>query len=291
VDGLMGRISYSQLSQWDKCPNMWKLNYIDKLGTFEGNIYTVFGTAVHETIQAYLVCYYGKTIKKADALPMKEILLYRMEENYKKYAAESKVLVITLEEMKEFYEDGLKIVNEFLKLKSRYFPKKDHELLGIELNLDFDLPNKMKFIGYMDVVIHDKKRGRVRIIDIKTSTMGWNKWQKADKNKTNQLLLYKQFFAKQRDISIDKIDVEYLILKRKLYENLQYPQKRIQQFSPASGTPSINRVMKRLSEFIEDGFDKEGKHIQKEYTKIASAKNCKWCEFKNKPDICDRKMI
>ena len=270
---------------------MWKLNYVDKLGTFEGNIYTVFGTAVHETIQAYLVCYYDKTIKKADALPMKEILLYRMEENYKKYAKESKVLVITLEEMKEFYEDGLKIVNEFLKLKSRYFPKKDHELLGIELNLDFDLPNKMKFIGYMDVVIHDKKRGRVRIIDIKTSTMGWNKWQKADKNKTNQLLLYKQFFAKQRDISIDKIDVEYLILKRKLYENLQYPQKRIQQFSPASGTPSINRVMKRLSEFIEDGFDEEGKHIQKEYTKIASAKNCKWCEFKNKPDICDRKMI
>ena len=287
----MGRISYSQLSQWDKCPNMWKLNYVDKLGTFEGNIYTVFGTAVHETIQAYLVCYYDKTIKKADALPMKEILLYRMEENYKKYAKESKVLVITLEEMKEFYEDGLKIVNEFLKLKSRYFPKKDHELLGIELNLDFDLPNKMKFIGYMDVVIHDKKRGRGRIIDIKTSTMGWNKWQKADKNKTNQLLLYKQFFAKQRDISIDKIDVEYLILKRKLYENLQYPQKRIQQFSPASGTPSINRVMKRLSEFIEDGFDEEGKHIQKEYTKIASAKNCKWCEFKNKPDICDRKMI
>jgi hypothetical protein len=49
--------------------------------------------------------------------------------------------------------------------------------------------------------------------------------------------------------------------------------------------------MKRLSEFIEDGFDEEGKHIQKEYTKIASAKNCKWCEFKNKPDICDRKMI
>ena len=49
--------------------------------------------------------------------------------------------------------------------------------------------------------------------------------------------------------------------------------------------------MKRLSEFIEDGFDGEGKHIQKEYTKIASAKNCKWCEFKNKPDICDRKMI
>ena len=28
----MGKISYSQFSQWDKCPQMWKLNYLDKLG-------------------------------------------------------------------------------------------------------------------------------------------------------------------------------------------------------------------------------------------------------------------
>ena len=44
----MGKISYSQFSQWDKCPQMWKLNYVDKVGTFTGNIYTIFGTAVHE---------------------------------------------------------------------------------------------------------------------------------------------------------------------------------------------------------------------------------------------------
>ena len=287
----MGKISYSQFSQWDKCPQMWKLNYVDKLGTFEGNIYTVFGTAVHETIQAYLVCYYEKTIKKADSLPLKEILLYRMEENYKKAVASSEnELPITLPEMKEFYQDGLNIIGEFLKLKNKYFPKKDHELLGIELDLNFDLPKNIKFIGYMDVVIHDKRRGRVKIIDIKTSTMGWNKWQKADKNKTNQLLLYKHFFAKQRDISVDKIDIEYLILKRKLYENLQYPQKRIQTFSLASGKPSVNKVMKRLQEFMDDCFDESGNQILKEYTKIASTKNCKYCEFKDKPDLCDRNM-
>ena len=80
----------------------------------------------------------------------------------------------------------------------------------------------------MDVVLHDKKTGRMKIIDIKSSTMGWNKYMKADKNKTNQLLLYKHFMAKQLEISEDKIDVEYLILKRRLYENMMYPQKRIQ---------------------------------------------------------------
>ena len=79
----MGKISYSQFSQWDKCPYTWKLNYVDKAETFKGNIYTLFGSALHETIQAYLVCYYERTIKEADNLPLKDILQYRMEENYK----------------------------------------------------------------------------------------------------------------------------------------------------------------------------------------------------------------
>jgi|TARA_B100000287_G_scaffold231601_1_gene218066 RecB family exonuclease len=287
----MGKISYSQFSQWDKCPQMWKLNYLDKLGTFQGNIYTIFGSALHETIQAYLVAYYNKTIKIADSLPLGDILQYRMEENYKQTKENSEVPVeVTLEEMKSFYQDGLNIIEEFLKRKNSYFPKKDHELLGIELDIDFNLPKDMRFVGFMDVVIHNKKTGRVRIIDIKTSTHGWNKYMKADKNKTNQLLLYKKFFSKQRDIPEDKIDIEYLILKRKLYENIQYPQKRLQVFSPASGKPSLNKVITRLQEFIDDCFDDKGELIQKDYFKNVSTKNCKYCEFKNKPDLCDRKQ-
>ena len=286
----MGKISYSQFSQWDKCPQMWKLNYLDKVGTFRGNIYTIFGSALHETIQAYLVAYYNKTIKVADSLPLGDILQYRMEENYKQTKENSEEPIdVTLEEMKEFYKDGLNIIDEFLKRKSSYFPKKDHELLGIELDINFGLPKDMKFVGFMDVVIHNKNTGRVRIIDIKTSTMGWNKYQKADKNKTNQLLLYKKFFSRQRDIPEDKIDIEYLILKRKLYENIQYPQKRLQVFSPASGKPSLNKVMNRLDEFITDCFDDKGELIQKDYFKNASTKNCRYCEFKDNKELCDRK--
>ena len=274
----MGKISYSQFSQWDKCPYTWKINYVDKEKTFKGNIYTLFGTAVHETIQAYLVCYYDRTIKEADALPLVDILKYRLEENFKINKAQfGDEFEVTQKEMAEFFQDGINIIEEFKKRKSSYFPKKDHELLGIELDLNFDLPKNMNFVGYMDVVIHDKKRGRIKIIDIKTATFGWNKYQKADKNKTNQLLLYKQFFSKQRDVSIDKIDIEYLILKRKLYENIAYPQKRIQVFSPASGKPSINRVMKRLQEFMDECYDDNGDVISNEYEKCEKHRKCILC--------------
>ena len=275
----MGKISYSQFSKWDKCPYTWKLDYVDKISTFKGNIYTLFGTAVHETIQAYLVCYYEKTIKEADALPLIDILQYRMEENYKiSKEQHGDDFEVSLDEMKEFFNDGCKIIDEFLKRKSSYFPKKNTELVGIEVSLDYDMPNDMKFKGYMDVVLHNKITGRIRIIDIKTATMGWNKYMKADKNKTNQLLLYKKFFSKQMEISTDKIDVEYLILKRRLYENFDYPQKRIQQFSPASGKPSINKVMNRLQEFMDECFDENGKVINKDYEKCEKHKKCRLCK-------------
>ena len=275
----MGKISYSQFSKWDKCPYTWKLDYVDKIGTFKGNIYTLFGSALHETIQAYLVCYYERTIKEADNLPLNDILQYRMEENYKQSKAQhGDDFEVTLPEMKEFFQDGINIIKEFKKKKGSHFPKKNTELLGIEVSLNYPMPGNMKFNGYMDVVLHNKVTGRVKIIDIKSASFGWNKYQKADKNKTNQLLLYKQFFAKERDIPIDKIEVEYLILKRKLYENIQYPQKRLQVFSPASGKPSINRVLRRLREFMDECYDKDGNIIPNDYQKCEKHKKCRLCK-------------
>jgi len=273
------RISYSQFSKWDKCPYTWKLDYVDKLSTFKGNIYTLFGTAVHETIQAYLVCYYERTIKEADALPLVDILKYRLEENFKQGKEDhGDEFEVSKEELIEFFNDGIKIIEEFKKRKSNHFPKKNTELVGIEIALQYDLPKDMLFNGYMDVVLHNSNTGRIKIIDIKTATMGWNKYQKADKNKTNQLLLYKYFFSQERDIPIDKIDIEYLILKRRLYENMDFPQKRIQTFSPASGKPSINKVMNRLQEFIDECYDDKGKIIANDYEKCEKHKKCILCK-------------
>ena len=47
----MAKISYSQLSLYTNCPHQWKLRYIDKITESESNIYLVFGTAMHETLQ------------------------------------------------------------------------------------------------------------------------------------------------------------------------------------------------------------------------------------------------
>ena len=189
-------------------------------------------------------------------------------------------------EMEEFYQHGLIILDWFKKKRGMYFSKRGYELVGIEVPIEYDLGGDITFIGYIDVVLIDTVRDRIKIIDIKTSTMGWNKWMKADKNKTDQLLLYKQFYSKQHNISIDKIDIEYFIVKRKLYENVDFPQRRVQTFVPANGTPSINKVINNLKQFIDEAFIGGEYNMEYSYKKQPSKKNCRWCEF-NQTKYCD----
>ena len=283
----MKKISYSQYSQWAVCPHKWKLNYIDELRTFKGNIHTLFGSAMHDVLQTYLTVMYNDTIKMADSLPLASMLLHRMKKYYKEIVEDLHgEEVSSQEEMQEFYEHGLAIIEWFIKKRGMYFNKKGYELVGIEVPIEYDLPNKIKFVGYIDVLMYDTVRERYKIIDIKTSTMGWNKWAKADKTKTDQLLLYKQFYGKQNDIPLDKIDVEYFIVKRKLYDKVDWPQRRVQTFTPANGTPSINKVTNNIQSFIDECFI-DGKYNKEHiYRKEASKKNCRFCEF-NQTEYCD----
>jgi len=284
----MNKISYSQYSMWAQCPHRWKTAYIDGHREFTESIHTLFGTSMHEVIQAFLTVMYEDTAKAAEALPLEEMLRIRMKRNYESAMVKNGgVEFCTQKDMVEFYQHGLLILEFIRKKRAQYFSKKGYELVGIEVPLEYDLPNGVKFIGYIDVVIRDTVRDVVKIYDIKTSTMGWNKWMKADKNKTDQLLLYKQFYSKQFNHPMDKIEVEYFIVKRKLYENLDFPQKRVQKFTPANGTPSINQVTKRLSEFMTECFTSDGEYnTQHIYRKEASKKNCKYCDF-NQTEYCD----
>ena len=283
----MKRVSYSQYNQWVTCPYKWKLNYIDKLGEFTDSIHTLFGTSMHEVLQTYLTVMYNDTIKMADALPLDEMLLHRMKKNYNEIMEKNGGEVFCeREDMEEFYSHGLTILDWFKKKRNMYFSKKGYELVGIEVPIDYELPNKIKFVGYIDVLLYDVRMDRYKIIDIKTSTMGWNKWAKADKKKTDQLLLYKYFYSAQHDIPVDKIDVEYFIVKRKLYEKVDFPQRRVQTFSPASGKPSINKLMNNLNQFIDESFIDGEYNLQHNYIKQPSKKNCRFCEF-NQTEHCD----
>jgi len=273
---------------WSQCPHRWKTAYVDGKREFTESIHTLFGTSMHEVIQTFLTVMYNDTAKLAEQLPLEDMLLTRMKRNYENAMEKNGgVEFCNQEEMIEFYGHGVQILDFIKKKRAQYFSKKGYELIGIEVPLNYDMDNNIKFIGYIDIVIRDTVRDVIKIYDIKTSTMGWNKYMKADKLKSDQLLLYKQFYSKQFNHPLDKIEVEYFIVKRKLWENTDFPQKRVQKFIPANGKPSINQVTNRLKEFTNECFTPEGEYnIEHTYNKVASKKNCKWCDF-NQTEFCD----
>ena len=138
-------------------------------------------------------------------------------------------------------------------------------------------------------MIKDNRDGRVKIIDLKTSTMGWNKWQKADKTKTAQLLLYKEFYAKQLEMDVEMIDVEYVILRRKINEDSDFPMKRVQLFSPPNGKPSRNKVGEQLQEFIDNCFDEVGDYNTEREYEARTTSACRYCKYANDESICPKK--
>ena len=281
----MSKISYSQLSLYNNCPHQWKLRYIDKISKSESNIHLIFGTAMHETLQTYLEVMYSQTAKKADALDLPGMLQKTLISEFKKAEESDGKPPCSKENIKEFFDDGVQILNFFKKKRGEYFSKKRWKLVGIEKPINVQIKGKLRIIGFLDVVMYHELTKTIKIIDIKTSTMGWNKWAKKDTNKTSQLLLYKQFYSKQYDFPVERIEVEYFIVKRKLYEKALFPQKRVQKFSPASGTVSMNKVARKLKAFVDDAFTEEGERIDKEYLKTPSKKACKFCEFR-KTEYC-----
>jgi hypothetical protein len=282
----MSHISYSQTSLYSECPKHWQLNYIDKVSVFEPSIHLIFGSAMHTTLQTYLTKLYSDTAKSADALDLFKLLQENMSDEFIKSKKKFGKNPCKKEDLNEFFIDGTNIINFFKKNRGKYFNKK-WELLGCEYPLNVKVKEKLRFIGFIDVIIRNKQSGRIVVIDIKTSTRGWRDYEKKNKNKTSQVLLYKYFYSQKYDIPIDMVDVEYFIVKRKLWENVDFPQKRVQIFSPASGNVSINRVMKSFNKFISEAFDEEGNRIVKKYDATPSKDSCRWCEFYN-TQYCDK---
>jgi RecB family exonuclease len=289
------KISYSQWSTYAECPFRWKLKYIDKLEPDSASIHAVFGTAIHETLQLYLQTIYTESLKQADRLDLAGILKEKLRTIYKgELEKVNNVHFSNPLEMSEFLEDGVAILYYFQKKRGGYFSTKTEELLGIEVELCQQATKhnpSVYFYGFVDLIFRCKNTNRVRIIDIKTSTNGWNKYQKADKLKAAQLVLYKKKFSEQYGIDESMIDVEFMVVKRKLQEESMFPQKRIQIVKPTSGKLTLKRAQQEIDDFVKHCFDNNGeKQANVVYHAIAGkgAKHCRFCPFKDDYTNCPK---
>ena len=237
---------------------------------------------MHTTVEEWIKMIYDVSAKKANELNLNKMLKNNLKLEYAESKKENNNTdFLTAKDLFEVYEDGVAILNFLKKKRSKYFQKKHIKLLGIETELDHPVGNNVQFVGKLDIILKDTLRNKIIIIDLKTSMRTWAKWKKQDDLVRMQLVLYKYFYAEQFKVDMKDIEIEFVILKRKLYENSDFPQPRVQVFIPPSGKPTVNKYKKLVDEFINECFDENGEYIDKEYKATGGPKICKWCIHKN----------
>ena len=283
-------ISYSQLSMYSSCPKKWALQYRDGHKIYAPSINMTFGTAIHETVQRYLHIMYEESGAQADRMDLEEYFEERFREAYaKEYANNKNIHFSGPEEMREFFDDGIAILEFIKKRRSEYFSSKGWYLVGIEIPIVITPDkryNNLYYNGFIDLVMYHEPTNEFVIYDIKTSTRGWGDKEKKDEIKQFQILLYKTYFSEQFGVPTDNIDVKFFILKRKIWEESEFPQKRIQEFTPANGKTKMNKAKNALTNFIESAFNLDGSFKDTDHQPNPSKSNCMYCPFKNEKDLC-----
>ena len=283
-------ISYSQMSMFLSCPRKWSLQYRDGYYTSEQSIHMTFGTALHEVIQHYITTIYNISGAEADRINLEEYFEERFRETYlKDYKSNKNVHFSDPVEMREFYDDGLAILDFVKKKRSGYFGKRGWFLVGCEVPLLLNPHSEFRTIlykGYLDVVLYHEPTNTFKIIDIKTSKSGWDDKTKKDETKQLQLVLYKKFYSQQFGVPEDNIEIEFFIVKRKVWEESPFPISRIQEYTPASGKIKMGKATNTINSFIEEVFNHDGSYKDKVFEPNPSKWNCMYCPFKNKKELC-----
>lgn len=284
-------ISYSQVSMFLNCPRKWSLQYKDGYYTSESSIHMTFGTALHEALQHYITTIYEVSGAEADRINLEEYFEERFRETYlKDYKSNKNVHFSNSVEMREFYEDGLAILNFVKKKRAGYFGKRGWFLVGCEVPLVLNPHPEFKNVlykGYLDVVLYHEPTNTFKILDIKTSKKGWDDKTKKDETKQLQLVLYKKFYSQQFGVPEDSIDIEFFIVKRKVWEESPYPISRIQEYVPASGKVKINKATNTINSFIEEVFNHDGSYKNKQFEPNPTKFNCMFCPFKDNKELCN----
>jgi predicted RecB family nuclease len=248
-------ISYSQLKNWAKCPFYHKLSNIDKVdGAFSGNIYTAFGSALHETIENHL----ENTISDQE-----------LKEHFRaSFLNERNRLSDEIEDKHydQFLLQGENLVKKYKKHLDSYFGG-NYEIVKCEEEIYENVTeyegNSFKFKGFIDLVV--KKGETYHILDWKSCTWGWDAKKKADKMIVYQLIFYKHYYALKYGIDPKKIECHFGLLKRTAKRN------EVEIFKVTSGKRRTENAMKLLVHAL---------HNIDNGVYLKNRTSCRMCEFK-----------
>ena len=254
----MPHVSFSAIKDWKFCAYYHKLTRIDKIKVFEGNIFTAFGKAIHDTCESMLL---SRELKqKFDA----ETFFNKCLDNEAKQLKED--VRPTDEDLEQFRTQGHEIIPHIIPAMNEYFG--DFKLVSseeeIHEKLFYDTDDNFTFKGYVDCLVKTPD-GKYHVIDWKSCSWGWDMRKRADPMVTYQLTYYKHFMSEKRNIPKEDIETHFALLKR------TGKKGRVEIFRVTSGEKKTTNALKLLEQSVYN-IDRQN------YVK--NRLSCSRCDFK-----------
>ena len=248
------KISFSEFKTWKECPYKHNLAYVQGLSAFKGNLYSSFGTAIHEVCEAILL--------------KKDVCLDKaFKDSFEREVGKIKELGVEIDDnLKEELENQATPIYSILE--SKLFERfGNFEVFSVEEMLfesikEFNSFGR-SFKGFIDAVIKTED-GTYHLIDWKTCSWGWPAQKKTDPIVNYQLTFYKNFFCKKNNIDPKKVNTMFVLLKR------TSKKEQIEFVEISSGPRKTKNSLKLLENAVIN--------IENN-VKIKNRLNCKYCDF------------
>ena len=252
-------VSYSELTDWAMCPFRHKLVHILKVRPSLISPAMAFGKAMHSGCETYL-----KT-GSLDVMSALKLITLDYEKNcYKpEYAKYSEA------NMHQLLDVGAGILLDVPEYLNSTFP--EWKFVAAEHYIYEPLTNHPGnyFKGFIDAVIEvpTPKKGPVTwIIDFKTCQWGWPAEKKQDVMIRNQLVLYKSFWSKLRNVEMKTLRSGFVLLKK-----ISSPGKYCELVQVSVGDVTSARALKLVDSMVNS---------LKKGISIKNRTSCERCEFK-----------
>jgi len=264
VDGKK-HISFSEFSLYQGCPHKHLIQKYLKLDEDGPSIHLYFGNAVHEAFELAL----------RDKMPIEERVVH-FRNKFRKEMLDNMKDHPDIHELENFLAQGENIIRTFPtdKVEDKY------EIVSVEEDLYEKIHGIYHFKGFIDLVVRNKKTGRYKMIDWKTSGEEWNLfWKLKDNIFLCQMRFYKFFWARKHGIPLNQIDCDYVVLNR--LKNKKKPDRGFgkPQNVPINSTEyQIQESLKLLAHTVKSI------HLEEDFPKIKvigdEKKGCRFCKYK-----------
>lgn len=165
--------SFSRLNSFYNCPYEFYLHYIE-CNPSEDGFFSEYGSLMHKILEKY---------EKG------ELSLFELNQYYEDHfddeiphdAPPNKFVDIR----QSYYEKGIEYLNEIDLMID------DYDILGVEMKVEFEISGK-KFVGYIDLLVQDKRTKEVIIIDHKSASIKILKNGSVSKKDQEHFLAFKR---------------------------------------------------------------------------------------------------